>query len=144
MNREKQYEDSAKTCVVACMGAFLLLLVLLLCSCGSTKYVPVETVKTEIKYKDRLQRDSIHVHDSIYVRANGDTIFVDRWHTEYKDRLLRDTVYIHQTDSVQVPYPVEKKLSRWQSIKLEFGEWAIGAIVVLCFFVIWLIKSRKK
>ena len=114
-----------------------------LSSCRSVQYVPVETVRTEIQYKDRLQRDSIHVHDSIYIRDNGDTIFVDRWHTEYKDRLLRDTCYVHRTDSIQVPYPVECELSWWQSVKLQVGEIAIGVIIGLIIIIVWLIRRKN-
>ena len=112
-------------------------------SCRSVQYVPVETVRTEIQYKDRLQRDSIHVHDSIYIRDNGDTIFVDRWHTEYKDRLLRDTCYVHRTDSIQVPYPVERELSWWQSVKLQVGEIAIGVIIGLIIIIAWLLRRKN-
>lgn len=115
-----------------------------LCSCR-TKYVPVESVKTEIEYRDRLQRDSIHVHDSTFMYVKGDTVFRDRWHTEYKDRTLRDTTYIERTDSVQVPYPVERKLTKWQSVKQEIGGIAIGVIVALSFVIVWLMrKSRKR
>ena len=114
-----------------------------LCSCR-TKYVPVESVRTEIEYRDRWQRDSIHVHDSIHVREKGDTVFIDRWHTEYKDRLVHDTVYIEKTDSVQVPYPVEKALTRWQSVKQEVGGIAIGVIIALCLVIIWLIRKKRK
>lgn len=115
-------------------------------SCRCVQYVPVESVRTEIQYKDRLQRDSIHVHDSIYIRNNGDTIFVDRWHTEYKDRFLHDTTYIHKTDSVQVPYPVEKSLSRWQTIKMELGGWAFGIIIAFVLIIIgWMVyRWRNK
>lgn len=130
------------------MKALIYLIILLtsavcLCSCR-TKYVPVESVRTEIEYRDRWQRDSIHVHDSIHVREKGDTVFVDRWHTEYKDRNVRDTVYIEKTDSVQVPYPVEKALTRWQSVKQEIGGIAIGVIIALCLVIIWLIRKKRK
>lgn len=123
-----------------------ILLTLAICStsCRTTKNVPVETVRTEIEYRDRLQRDSIHVHDSIHVREKGDTVFVDRWHTEYKDRLLRDTTYIERTDSVQVPYPVERELSWWESVKLELGGIAVDVIVALLFIIIWLIRRNRK
>ena len=114
-----------------------------LCSCR-TQHVPVESVKTEIEYRDRWQRDSTHVHDSIHVREKGDTVFIDRWHTEYKDRLVHDTVYIEKTDSVQVPYPVEKALTRWQSVKQEVGGIAIGVIIALCLVIIWLIRKKRK
>lgn len=113
-------------------------------SCRSIRHIPVETVRTEIQYKNRLQRDSIHVHDSIYIRDNGDTIFVNRWHTEYKDRLLRDTCCVHRTDSIQVPYPVERELSWWQSVKLQVGEIAIGVIIGLIIIIVWLLRKNRK
>lgn len=115
-----------------------------LTSCRSIQYVPVETIKTEVQYKDRLQRDSIHVHDSIYVRDNGDTVFVDRWHTVYKDKLVRDTTYINKTDSVQIPYPVEKKLTRWQFLKMELGGWAFGIAIAFILMVVGCIIYRRK
>lgn len=114
-----------------------------LCSCR-TKYVPVESVRTEIEYRDRWQRDSVHVHDSIHVREKGDTVYIDRWHTEYKDRLVRDTVRIEKTDSVLVPYPVEKGLTRWQLVKQEIGGIAMGGIIALCLIIIWLTRKNKK
>ena len=110
-----------------------------------TQHVPVETIKTEIKYRDRWLRDSTYVHDSIYIREKGDTIFIERWHTKYKDRLLRDTTYVEKTDSIQVPYPVERKLSWWESVKIEIGGIAVGVIIVLLLIMIWLIyKNRHK
>lgn len=115
-----------------------------LTSCRSVQYVPVESVRTEIEYRDRWQRDSIHVQDSIVIQSKGDTVFRDRWHTLYKDRLLRDTTYIYRTDSIQVPYPVEKKLTRWQTIKLETGGIAIGVIIVLLFVIVWLVYKKRK
>jgi hypothetical protein len=106
--------------------------------------VPVESVRTEIEYRDRWQRDSIHVRDSIIVKDKGDTVFVDRWHTEYKDRRQTDTLFIERTDSIQVPYPVERELSWWESIKQEIGGIAIGVIVALCFIIVWLIRKNRK
>lgn len=114
-----------------------------LCSCR-TKYVPVESVRTEIEYRDRWRRDSIHVLDSIIVKDKGDTVFVDRWHTEYKDRKQTDTLFIERTDSVQVPYPVERDLSWWESVKQDVGGVAIGVIVALWFIIVWLIRKNRK
>ncbi|WP_455671704.1 hypothetical protein [Phocaeicola sp.] len=107
-----------------------------------TQYVPIESVRTDIQYRDRWQKDSTHVHDSIFMYIKGDTVFRDRWHTEYKDRLLRDTTYIERTDSVQVPYLVEKKLTRWQSIKQAIGGLAIGGIAFLLLVVVWQIRKK--
>ncbi len=118
--------------------------VLCLFSCRSIKYVPVETVKTEKKYIDRVKRDSIHVHDSIFVLIKGDTVFRDRYHIVYKDMCFRDTTYIHKTDSVQVPYPVEKPLSRWQNFKLQVGGFSIAAIIVVILIVVGKIVYKLK
>lgn len=132
------------------MKALMNLLIFLLVavsfsSCRSTRYIPVETIKEKVEYRDRLQRDSIHVLDSIFLWARGDTVFRDRWRTEYRDRLIRDTTYIHRTDSIQISYPVERNNSWWESVKLEVGGLAIGAIIVMLFITIWLAyKNRKR
>ena len=134
-------KDLAKMCLTAIVSLLAVVVCCIVCSsCRSVQCVPVESVRTEIEYRDRWQRDSIHIHDSIHIRDKGDTVFVDRWHTVYKDKLLRDTTYIEKTDSVQVPYPVEKQLSRWQSLKMEIGGWAFGVIIVMALaFVGWLV-----
>ena len=136
-------KDLAKMCLTAIVSLLAVIVCCLITSCRSIQYVPVESVLTEIQYKDRLQRDSIHVKDSVFMFVKGDTVFRDRWHTVYKDRLLRDTAYIHKTDSVQVPFPVERKLSFWESVKLQIGEIAIGVIIGLIIVIIWLIRRNK-
>ena len=124
-------------CVII-LGLFLLF-----CSCHSTRYVPVETVRTETKYQDRLVRDSIHMKDSILVFIKGDTVFRDRWHTEYRNKLVRDTVNVTDTVKVAVPYPVEKELSKWQQFKLDAGGMALGGLALCCLaMVVWLILQR--
>ena len=56
----------------------------------------------------------------------------------------------HERDSIgwrdrPVPYPVERELSRWEAIKMDFGGFALGAVgVVVCVAVIWLIKKFRK
>lgn len=126
------------------MKWIFILAVLCLFSCRTIKYVPTETVKIEKEYIDRVQRDSIHVHDSVFVLIKGDTVFRDRYHTVYKDRYFRDTTYIHKVDSVQVPYPVEKSLSKWQNLKLQVGGFAMSAIVVIILIVVGKIIYKLK
>ena len=69
------------------------------------------------------------VRDSIYIHEKGDTILEHRNHYiyRYKDRV--DTLYLASRDTVSVPYPVEKELTRWQSFKVDYGGWAIGVVV---------------
>lgn len=45
-----------------------------LTSCRSIQYVPVETVHTDTLYQKVVQRDSIHIHDSVTIREKGDTV----------------------------------------------------------------------
>jgi hypothetical protein len=51
------------------------------------------------------------------------------------DTLLR-------TDTIKVPYPVEKKLTKWQQVKIDYGGEAIILAIVVIFIVIWLIFKR--
>jgi len=43
-----------------------------------------------------------------------------------------------------VPYPVEKKLNRWQSIKMELGGWAFGIIILFILIIIGRIIFKSK
>lgn len=108
-----------------------------------TQYVPVETVRTEYKTRDSIRVDSIYNQDSIYVLVKGDTIYQYRYKYLYKYQYLNRTDTVIKIDSVQVPYPVEKQLSRWQSIKQDIGGIAIGMIVALLFIIVWLLRRKK-
>lgn len=125
---------------------YCFLLISVLWSCRSVKYVPVETVKTDSIYITNVLRDSIYRLDSIYIRDKGDTVLVEKYKYLFVDKLRHDTLYINHTDSIRVPYPVEKELTRWQQIKLELGGWTFGIIIAFALIILgWLIyNSRKK
>ena len=101
-------------------------------SCRSVEYVPVESVKYDTTYINKLQRDSIYQFDSVYIYDKGDTLLITKTKYIYRDKLVHDTTYISKTDSIQVPYPVEKKLSKWQQFKVDFA----GYIFLFCIFAI--------
>lgn len=109
----------------------LLMLAICLTSCRSIKYVPVETVKTEYKTRDSIRFDSIYEHDSIFLFVNGDTVYKEKYRYKYRYLTINKTDTVMKTDSVQIPYPVEKQLTRWQQMKIELGGWAVGVIVIL-------------
>nr|DAH02475.1 MAG TPA: hypothetical protein [Caudoviricetes sp.]DAV03536.1 MAG TPA: hypothetical protein [Caudoviricetes sp.] len=116
-----------------------------ICSCRTVKYVPVETIKVDTTYINKLQRDSIYLLDSVYIKEKGDTVFIEKYKYLYRDKLVRDTLYIAKTDSIQVPYPVEKVLTRWQQLKLELGGWALGIIIMVSLvFIIWIVYKFKR
>lgn len=148
-------------CVV--IGWVLIAVLAVMClGCKSVQYVPVETVRTDTCYVNKIRTDSVnkirtdsvYVRDSVVVERGGDTIKVTSWRwreryvtqhdTVYRSRT--DSAYRSRTDSVAVPYPVERKLSRWEKTKQDIGGIAIGAfIAVVSAVVIWLaVKKMKK
>lgn len=112
---------------------YIILLTIAICltSCRSIKYVPVETVKTEYKTRDSIRFDSIYEHDSIFLFVKGDTVYKEKYRYKYRYLTINKTDTVMMTDSVQIPYPVEKQLTRWQQMKIELGGWAVGVIVIL-------------
>lgn len=111
-------------------------------SCRTVKYVPVETVKVDTTYINKLQRDSIYILDSVYVKEKGDTVLIEKYKYLYRDKLVRDTLYMAKTDSIQVPYSVEKELTRWQQFRMDFGGWAM-CIVVISILILIVYKIKK-
>ena len=104
----------------------IILLMLAICfvSCR-TQYIPVESVRTEYKTRDSTRYDSIYQRDSIYTLIKG-----------YLTTNRTDTIL--KNDSIRVPYPVEKKLNRWQSIKMELGGWVI--IVIFVYMLMYALQ----
>lgn len=115
-------------------------------SCRGVKYVPVESVRVDSIYILKMQRDSIYERDSIHIREKGDTVFAEKYRYKYIYKLIRDTMYVARIDSVEVPYPVEKELNKWQRMKMELGGWAFGIIVAGVLIITgWMVyKKRKK
>lgn len=143
--RIHKMEKCYKGCFFSFIGTVILLIILLLTSCKHIEYVPVETVRTNTVIETQLMYDSIHVHDSVYIKEKGDTVLIERWHTKFVDRLRTDTMYCSRTDSIQVPYPVEKKLTRWQQICIDYGKIMLGATVLLVIFIIvWIARRLGK
>lgn len=113
----------------------LILLATILYGCKSIQYVPVETIKRDTTYISQIKIDSIYHRDSIYVEHKGDTVYLSKYKYLYKYIEKRDTLWHEKTDTIQVAYPVEAQLTKWQKIKINMGEYLIAAIVLI---VIWL------
>ena len=114
-----------------------------LCCCSTVRYVPVETVKTDSVYINKVERDSIYVRDSILVRLKNDTVFVDRWRTEYREFLKVDTVRSERVDSVNHVVEVERELTRMQNLKLDIGTGVLWAVPILLVIYILYRKLKK-
>lgn len=100
-----------------------------------TKVVEVEKVRNDTAYIVKLQKDSVWLHDSIHVREKGDTLLIEKWHTQWRERIKTDTLYKSKVDSIPVPYPVEKlvenKLHWWQKTLMWAGATETLAIILL-------------
>lgn len=129
---------------LGCLGSLLILaavvVILLFCyGCTTTRYVPVIEHRTDTVQITKQQRDSIWLHDSIYMHEyiQGDTTFIlrDRWHTKYIESISHDTTYISKRDTIPQPYPVEVEVERqltwWQKFRLSMAN------VILWFLLIW-------
>ena len=119
----------------------LLTLAIFITSCRSIRYVPVETVRTEYKTRYSIRFDSIYEHDSIFLFLKGDTVYKEKYRYRYRYLTINKTDTIIMTDSVQVPYPVEKQLSRWQQMKIELGGWAFGMVIIS--LIVFIIRFAK-
>lgn len=109
---------------------YIIVMVSLLTGCRTIKYYPLETVRHDTVYIQSLKLDSILVKDSIHITERGDTVTEFRLKYIYKYRDRTDTLYLAKVDTVGVPYPVEKELTGWQRVKVDYGGWAIGLVFV--------------
>ena len=133
------------TIVILLLFGLAVLLMSAVCSCRTVQYVPVETVRTDSLYFNTVSTDSVYVKDSVLV-VKGDTVTEYRWRYVYRYKDRTDTVYVSRTDSVQVPYPVEKRLTKWQRFKMDVGGYAVVTIIVMVFAIVGysLYRIRKK
>lgn len=112
------------------MKNMILLLMLILCGCR-TEYVPIESVRYDSLMITKLMRDSVYVRDSVYLKAKGDTIFKNKDRYVYVYKNLVDTFYMEKIREKEVPVPVERKLTWWERVKLDYAEWVFGMIVAV-------------
>ena len=112
------------------------------------RVVTVIEHRTDTLQITKQQRDSIWMHDSVYVTEKhlGDTVWIEvaRWRTRYITRETHDTLYQATHDSVPVPYPVpeyiEKQLTWWQRTKMAAGGVFMWLIVIVG--LAWIVKKK--
>ena len=95
-------------------------LTMALWGCRTTKYVPVDRVRTENHVKTMVVADTVRDtvvmlrndvrHDSMAVRMAGDTVFVEHWHRIVREtanagvkerlRTVHDTVFVDKADTI--------------------------------------------
>lgn len=104
----------------------------------------IETIRyqRDTTYVQQVKVDSVYRRDSVFVRENGDTVFI------YKERIRDRYVFRHDTlrlvkvDSVAVErvkeVKVEKPLSAWKSAKIGAFWWLVAAVLLL---LLWTFRK---
>lgn len=128
---------------------FLFAALLSLVGC-KTKYVSVPEFHTEyiVKTDTFAKVDSVYLKDSVFVYHNGDTVIInkvayrDRYHNLYKVRV--DTIF--KRDSISVPYPTERTLTKNEQRLMTLGRMFIAFLflVIAAMFVgIYWYRNKK-
>lgn len=130
-------------------GILLFMLLAMLTGC-KTKYMAVpeyHNVYVE-KHDTLVHRDSIFEKDSVLIMMNGDTVTIYKTKILYKDRWRERIVYRDsiRTDSIRVPYPVEKELTFWQKTWIKAGKMLFYGLVIICiiFWLVYVLRARRK
>ena len=148
---EKVMTGMMKGCLISFIFWIALIAFVLLVGSCKTRTVVVETVRTDTLRYQRNTRDSIFLHDSIYIHewAAGETVYVqrDRWRTKYVEKQVRDTTYIATHDTIPQPYPVIKEVPRqltwWQKNLQRTGGIALGLLLLWISVQAWKIYKRR-
>ena len=101
--------------------------------------IPSET-RVDTVLQNLVRTDSVVMYDSVFVRETPDTVLIERWRVRYRTADVHDTVYRSKTDTIRIPYAVEKSLSRWQRTKQDWGGLAM---VLVLLFVLYFARKRS-
>ncbi len=103
----------------------ILLSAVLLTACKSVQTTANSTTNHATA---QLQRDSIYLHDSIFVRIRADTVYLEKWHTRWREK------EITRTDTIQVEnIKVETKEVRYVP---KFYKYCAALTALLLLFLI--------
>ena len=139
--------DSSHSAVLSALGISMTIAVLIAAftSCKQIEYVTVPEVHTDTLIINKVQRDSVYLHDSISVKEKGDTVLIEKWHTKIKNVECHDTLYVSRTDSVPVPYEVVKEVKVEKELNwLQKTLMTIGGAILLGFIGYILFKFVLK
>lgn len=118
-----------------------LFIVVSIYGCKATESVRIE-YKDSIIYRNHIDSVMIYDRDSVIVKQQGDTVYVEKWRTKYIDKIniRTDTAYI---DRVRT----EKQIIKEKYVP-AFYKWClfitILLISVVIIYSIWKIYKRVK
>ena len=117
----------------------------LVLGCKPYKVTQRETVIKDSLYIVQRMIDRVLIRDSVYERHVHDTVYKYKERETVRYLSLRDTLYIEKRDSVSVPYPVERQLTKWEAARMRLGDISLAVFIAgIIYVVVWLIKRRRK
>lgn len=149
-----KHEGCASMCIVIAIIFSMVVLLLSMCAC-KTQYKVVEVPKvvtqTNVEHRTNIVRDTLLRRDSVIIIQRGDTIYHETWHhlqainRTYITDTVRDTIPQIVTVTKTEIKEVEKKLSKWQQLKMQLNGWlmAVVNLIVLVGGAYWIIKLKK-
>lgn len=140
--RRSQLEAIYETFIRVAIVILICLAITLLTGCRSVETVRVPEVHSDTVIQTRWRTDSVVMRDSVVITEIGEGRVerIVQWREWL--RTVTDTTYICRTDSVAVPYPVEKRLSKWEQAKVDYGGIALIAVAILFAFLVWLARRN--
>ena len=96
--------------------------------CTTTKYVPIESVRTE--YINKVEKDTVIINNDRLIKEKGDTVYIVNTKYVYKTKNKIDTIL--RIDTIPIIQEVEvirevNRLKDWQIILMVLG----GAMVAV-------------
>ena len=134
-----------KTMKTMVSGLLIAILAGLVLGCKPYRVAQRETVIKDSLYIVQRMIDRVLIRDSVYERHVHDTVYKYKERETVRYLSLRDTLYIEKRDSVSVPYPVERQLTKWEAARMRLGDISLIVFIAgLLYVVVWLIKRRRK
>ena len=134
-----------KTMKTMVSGLLIAILAGLVLGCKPYRVAQRETVIKDSLYIVQRMIDRVLIRDSVYERHVHDTVYTYKERETVRYLSLRDTLYIEKRDSVSVPYPVERELTKWEATRMRLGDISLIVFIAgLLYVVVWLIKRRRK
>lgn len=130
-------ESDAK---VWCLLLSATVILMFLCGCTRTVYVPTTEVKTETAYIEKYVRDSIYMSDTVRIVLRGDTTYIETTRYSTKIKYVCDTAYVYRVDSI--PYSVE--VVRTKEVIPAWCWWSLAIAGVAIGCAAWLLLNKIK
>lgn len=97
--------------------------------CTTTKYVPIENIRTE--YINKVEKDTVIINNDRLIKEKGDTVYITDVKYVYKTKNKIDTIL--RVDTIPIIQEVEvikevNKLKDWQVVLMVLGGGMVAVV----------------